>query len=148
MSLTTLSNLPAAPPARPHRKQPMSLAGRLTVTYAVSTGLLLLVAAGLMYYQLVASLQHENLSYLNEEVREVRADLRQPLATIPAIRREGDNDSPSEGDAFPTYLRVLTSDGSTVAQTPQMDEMLPANEFAKVADDDESESPSTVARAQ
>ena len=97
----------------------MSLAGRLTITYAVSTGLLLLVAAGLMYYQLVASLQHENLSYLNEEVREVRADLRQPLATVPAIRREVDNDSPSEGDAFPTYLRVLTADGSTVAQTPQ-----------------------------
>jgi two-component system heavy metal sensor histidine kinase CusS len=147
MSSTTPSDLTAAP-ARPRRRQPMSLAGRLTLTYAVSTGLLLLVAAGLMYYQLVASLQHENLSYLNEEVREVRADLRQPLATVPAIRREVDNDSPSEGDAFPTYLRVLTADKNIVAQTPEMDEMLPANVFLQVPADDESESPSTVARAQ
>jgi len=124
----------------------MSLAWRMTLTYAAATCMLLIGAAGLMYDQLQASLQHENATYLSEEVRELRAAMRQPLATESVIRREVQNESPEEGDAFPIYLRVLQPDGTTLAQTPGMDAFLPASLFPAVLKDDVSQSPWTVAR--
>lgn len=115
-----------------------SLAWRLTVTYAGSTCLLLLVAAGLMYYQLLVSLKHENDSFLSEEVRELRRDLHETGVQAQAIQSEFDNDSPGEDDAFPTYLRLLGPGDQVLAQTPGMQELLPPAVFSAVASDESS----------
>jgi two-component system, OmpR family, heavy metal sensor histidine kinase CusS len=132
--------MPSTTPAKSAGGRQLSLAWRLTVAYAGSSCLLVLAAAALMYYQLVASLQHETGSYLNEEVREVRSDLRQPLATAVMIRHEIESDSPSEGDAFPTYLRILDAGGGTMGETDNMSDLLPARLFPSVKADDVSQS--------
>lgn len=125
----------------PTVRKPISLAWRLTLAYAVATCLLLLVAAGLMYFQLNASLMHENVLYLSEEVRQIQAFARVPISATEAIRREVADNTPEGGEAFPMYLRVLGADGSVVAVMPKMDSFLPASSFPTVPADGVSQSP-------
>ena len=129
------------------RGRPMSLAARLTLTYALGTGLLVMGAGGLMYYQLVASLRHENAAYLNEEIHEVRADLRQPMAVASAIRQTIESDTPDPTDAFPTYVRVLEMNGAKVAQTPGMPDWLTPAVYPKPPQDEDAQSEWMTVRA-
>jgi len=128
------------------KRRPMSLAWRLTVMYAAGSSALLLVAAGLMYYQLIASLRHENLAFLGEEVREFRSDFVQPLATPAMIRRQVESDSPSTGDAFPTFHRVFDATGNLLAQTPGLPDGLAVSLFPKVPADGVSQSKWPIVR--
>jgi two-component system heavy metal sensor histidine kinase CusS len=140
MSLTKQINGQIETPVNPRRRQPLELAWRLTIAYAIATCLLLLVAAGLMYYELVASIKSETALYLSDEIRDMRAGLRQPMATPLLIRQGLESNAPSDGDAFPTYQRVLDFDGSMIGETPDMTRLLPAGLFPTVAADDLSQS--------
>jgi two-component system heavy metal sensor histidine kinase CusS len=124
----------------PRVRRPMSLASRLTLAYAAATCLLLLVAAGLMYYQLVASLMKENIYYLSDEVREAHQNLTDPLVNDLSIRSYVEANSPGDQDAFKVYTRVLKAGGETIAESHGMADFLPVTQFAPVPTDGVSQS--------
>ncbi len=118
---------PAAGLVKGARLACLSIAGRLTLWFAASSFLLLLTAAGLVYWTLAPRLATESRQHLQTKARLVDALLsepRPPGEAVAEIRKE--TMSPA-GSA--SLVRVLGDSGRVVAETPGMGDELPVGLF-------------------
>lgn len=105
--------------------RPWSLAARLTLWYAGSAFLLVLVATGYLYWALVRQLDREDDQFLADKVAAVRAVLDARPGDGAALKREV-GEGPAGGDAGRTLVRVADGRGEPVrAETPGMGEAIP-----------------------
>jgi two-component system heavy metal sensor histidine kinase CusS len=105
-----------------------SLAARLTAWYAGSSFLLILAATGFLYWALVASLSREDDQAIGDEVRVLRAALRDHPGDAKAIRWEAEEEWRARQHTQ-LYARVLDANGKALYETPGMDRLLPARVF-------------------
>lgn len=109
----------------------LSIAWRMTIWYALSSFALIFVASGLLYWGLAASLYHEDLRDLADNLNNARLLLP---AGGGAIRRLPDK-RPSWAPRHQPeiYLRVLDAKGRTVVETPGFAAQLPPPSAADIA---------------
>ncbi len=109
-------------------RAPWSLAGRLTAWYAASAFALVLLSTGLLYWGLVANLDHEDDEELTDKVRVLRAVLHDRPDDLRALREQVE-----WGWAARQYgqvhVRLLDERGTTLLETPGMGEPLPPGAF-------------------
>lgn len=104
-----------------------SIAGRLTLWYAVSSLLLLFSALLIAYWALETRLRVENQEHLDTRTRLVGALLMDALPAVEVVKKVREEaSSPTEAEVF---VRVLFADGSIMAESPGMKEELPERLF-------------------
>lgn len=111
---------------RPNR--PRSLAVRLTLWYAGSAFSILLVATGILYWALVTNLDRQDDQFLIDEVHILQNLLAERPEYVDAIRQEVEWEAAARRYAR-VYVRLIDHDGRSVAETPKMRAMLPADKF-------------------
>ena len=110
------------------RRRPWSLARRLTLWYAGAAFGLLVISSLLLYWGLYRNLNREDDEYLAGRIRIISSLVQQQPLNRHALREEIDR----ERDASPAprvLLRVMTSNGRVIAQTPKMGRMLGVGRF-------------------
>lgn len=101
--------------------RPWSLAARLTLWYAASAFLLVLVATGYLYWALARQLDREDDQFLADKVTAVRAVLDARPGDGAALKREVEG-----SEAGQTLVRVVDGRGEPVrVETPGMSEAIP-----------------------
>jgi hypothetical protein len=109
------------------RTRVWSITLRLTLLYVASTGLLLLLAAGFLYWALQRSLDARDHALLVSKLQVLRLLLReQPQATDVLT-----NEIEHEASASPLryFMRILDDDKRVLIETPGMKELLPLSVF-------------------
>jgi two-component system heavy metal sensor histidine kinase CusS len=106
-----------------------SLAVRLTLWYASSAFVLVLLTVGFLHWALVTTLEHEDEQQLIDKARMVAAFIHDAPDDLRELRSEIDRES-GTGPFPQLFLRVLDENGNSVAATRRMDDCLPANRFA------------------
>src|SRR5258705_6608330 len=106
----------------------MSIVGRLTLWYSLSAFLLVLVSTAALYAALVSNLDAEDDEFITDTVNIVRASLREHPGDTSELRRmvEWEWTHRQYGQIF---VRVLTTDGQTLIETPGMASTLSARAF-------------------
>jgi len=104
----------------------LSLVGKLTVHYTLSTFLILLISSVLMYWGLVSSFERRNNSYLDSELQLIGELLEGDQETL---KREVLYEHASV-EYIRHYERVLDENGSVLVETPAMRKPLPPELFA------------------
>jgi two-component system, OmpR family, heavy metal sensor histidine kinase CusS len=109
-------------------KPPVSIVGRLTLWYSASAFLLVLVSTAALYAALVSNLDAEDDEFITDTVNIVRASLREHPGDTSELRRmvEWEWTHRQYGQIF---VRVLTTDGQTLVETPGMASTLSARAF-------------------
>lgn len=137
MSLKNDSHRTETPSAKDDK--PWSLALRLTIWYAGSAFVILLVATGILYWALVTTLDRQDDQFLVDEVHILHDLLAERPEYVDAIRQEIEWEAVSRKYAR-VYVRLIGPEGRIVAETPGMNEMLPVEVFPDAV----AESGSTV----
>jgi len=109
-----------------------SLAARLTTWYTVVSFVFVLLAVGILYWALEASLTHSEDVFLADKVHVLRAILRDRPQALIALRREVELESAARREYAETYVRLLDEHGQPSLSTPGMDALLPPSAFTKV----------------
>jgi two-component system, OmpR family, heavy metal sensor histidine kinase CusS len=105
-----------------------SIALRLVLLFTVAAAVLLIIAMAAAYWTVVRHVRHDSDRYLSEKLAALRADIAadagpESLSRELGIIRAADK----------TYaVRVLDSVGRVVAETPQMQKILPIEVFPSV----------------
>lgn len=115
-------------PVRRRRRQPWSLAGRLTLWYTISAFSLIAIATGLLYWVLVRNLDQADDRLLADKARVIGAMLLNRPQDDAAIRQEVEEAWKARQDTQ-VYVRVLDAGGHTTAETPGMVGVLPVEVF-------------------
>jgi len=103
---------------------------QLTLYYAICTGVLLLIASGLLYWALVRGLARENEDYLAHKMQVLALILaKQPLDLSGLEQEVRDEARISAHSQAPYLLRVLDREGRLVAETPGMATQVPVAVF-------------------
>jgi two-component system heavy metal sensor histidine kinase CusS len=110
-----------------------SLAARLTLWYSLSAFLLILGATGYLYAALAKNLDREDDGTILDQIQILRLLLREHPEDAAAIRQEVEIESSARQHAR-LFIRILSGDGRTVAETPGMAERLPARMFPPASD--------------
>ena len=112
---------------RPATKR-WSLATRLTVWYAASAFLLLVVASGLLYRTILETIDLEDEQDLAEQIGDLQMVLKERPLNLPALEHAVINES-SPLSFSPIFLRVLNRNGRQLVESPGMSSVLPTNAF-------------------
>jgi len=114
-------------------KPPRSIVGRLTLWYAASAFLLVLVSTAVLYAALASNLDTEDDEFITDIVNIVSESLRDHPDDISGLRRmvEWEWTHRQYGQIF---VRVLTTDGGTLVETPDMPSTLSADVFPTPGD--------------
>jgi two-component system heavy metal sensor histidine kinase CusS len=110
-----------------------SLAARLTLWYALSAFLLILGATGYLYAALAKNLDREDDGTILDQIEILRILLRDHPDDAAAIRQEVEVESSARQHAK-LFIRILSPEGRTVAETPGMAERLPRELFPPPTD--------------
>jgi two-component system heavy metal sensor histidine kinase CusS len=129
---------------RPHR--PWSLATRLTIWYAGSAFLLVLLATGFLYAILALRLEREADRTLADQANILRGLLRDRPEDPAALRQEVEWEWAARQYAL-VYARILDEDGHVLMETPGMSDVLPAEQFPPAAGTEEAPGPGTMLRS-
>lgn len=114
-----------------------SLTGRLTRHYFISSaGLLLLIAVSLDF-GLRHSLLAQDRSLVASKLRVLRVLLATEGGNLAALRGEVEHEAGEEG-GLRYFLRVLSPEGHPLIETPGMDQVIPAAQFAGLGESSES----------
>ena len=113
-----------------------SLAARLTTWYTVASLIFVLLAVGILYWALGASLAHSEDVFLADKVHILRAILRDRPNALFALRREVELESPARRQYAETFVRLLDERGQPRLTTPGMDALLPPGAFTSVVPPD------------
>ncbi len=124
-----------------------SLAARLTIWYTVASFSLVLLAVGILYWTLEASLTHSEDVFLADKVHVLRTILRDRPQAILALRREVELKSAARREYAATYVRLLDEHGEPSLTTPGMDALLPPEAFTVVIPPDVEEEPGREIRS-
>ena len=104
-----------------------SIALQLILLFTIAAGLLLACGLGIFYSIVVRHAVAEDNSVLADKMFALSADLREngpeSLAEELTARRAGQH--------TPYWIRILDAQGSAIAETPQMDRLLPIQIFPK-----------------
>ncbi len=99
-----------------------SLAARLTVWYASTAFLLVLLATGIMYWVLVTNLDRVDDQFLHNEIRLIRTLLHDRPENAETLKNEVETESE-------VYVRLLDADGRLMAEAPEMDQAVAPRDF-------------------
>ena len=112
------------------RTEPRSIASQLVLRFTIAAALLLFCGLGVLYLIVVRHAFEEDSAFFADRLSAFRADLKsisQP-GTLPEQLK-----LPRSGKDMTYWIRVLDSNGGTIAETPGMNEILPAAIFPKPA---------------
>ena len=109
------------------RAEPRSIAAQLVLLFTPAAAFLLCCGIGVLYWVVVRHAFAEDRAVLADKVYAVGADLR---AGGPGVLNEQLRAGRS-GERVAYWVRVLDASGATVAETPGMKDLLPANIFAQ-----------------
>jgi two-component system heavy metal sensor histidine kinase CusS len=110
------------------RAEPRSIAAQLVLLFTPAAAFLLCCGIGVLYWVVVRHAFAEDRAVLADKVYAVGADLR--AAGGPRVLQEQLR-AGRTGERVAYWVRVLDTRGATVAETPGMKDLLPANIFAK-----------------
>jgi two-component system heavy metal sensor histidine kinase CusS len=108
--------------------EPRSIASQLVILFTLAATFLLCCGLGVSYWIFVRHALEEDNAVLADKVAVLRADLGK--AGDPRVFNE-ELKSLHGGERAPYWVRVIDVEGATVAETPGMDALLPANIFPK-----------------
>ena len=108
------------------RTEPRSIASQLVVLFTLAAALLLCCGLGAFYAILVRHASEEDNLFLKDKLLALHADLSTANWTK-ALNEELTILRPGEHSAY--WIRVIDSEGHTVAATPGMDASLPSDVF-------------------
>jgi two-component system heavy metal sensor histidine kinase CusS len=117
-----------SPKSRRRASPSWSLAGRLTAWYTGAAFVLILGATLFLYETLVSSLEREDDEFLQDKVRVFQVLLRERPGDTAALAREVEWESVARPPGQ-VYVRVLGPDGTPLAETPNLDQLLPPDLF-------------------
>jgi two-component system heavy metal sensor histidine kinase CusS len=120
----SLKNVPKNAPSRGN----WSILRRLTLLYAASSFLMLVVGALYLDWSLVQNLQREDESFLGNKIEDCRRILRERLGDRQLLVNEVQTE-PSASQFIRYYVRLLYDRGRVVLETPSMSEILPPAAF-------------------
>ena len=103
---------------------PRSIASQLVLLFTLAAALLLCCGLGVFYLLVVRHAFEEDNEFLTDKVFALRADLRaRPNALLDELetRRAGEHTT--------YWIRVIDPAGQVIAETPKMDQILPATVF-------------------
>ena len=103
-----------------------SIASQLVLLFTLTAGLVLCCGLGLFYAMVVRHAFEEDNAFLADKLLALRASLRTP-GWPQTLNQELRTDRLGEPRAY--WIRLMDSDGRIVAQTPGMDQILPATVF-------------------
>lgn len=127
MSSTTTENDPRLP--APHFfRGPRSITGRLAMLYIGSTTVLLLLAAGYLYWGLQQSLVRADRALVSGKLQVMRLLLREQHDKAELLASEVEHEA-SANELLKYYLRVLDERGQVILETPGMSGFLPVLAF-------------------
>jgi two-component system heavy metal sensor histidine kinase CusS len=106
--------------------EPRSIAAQLVLLFTFAAALVLACALGVFYWIVVQHAFAEDNAVLADRIRAIRAELQEPNG-LEAIKQELTSRRASEPTAH--WVRILDSESNVVAETPDMDRLLPANVF-------------------
>ncbi|MGH8094825.1 MAG: heavy metal sensor histidine kinase [Chthoniobacterales bacterium] len=107
--------------------EPRSIASQLVFLFTPAAALLLFCGLGVLYWIIVRHAYAEDRAVLMDKVMAIRAELKS-TGGVPAVSQEL---NAQQGGGRTTYrVRVLDAVGGTVAETPGMDQILPASVFS------------------
>jgi two-component system, OmpR family, heavy metal sensor histidine kinase CusS len=118
-------------PEQPQRKRgarSWSLAARLTAWYTGAAFVLVLGATLFLYETLLSSLEREDDEFLQDKVRVLQVLLRDRPGDAAELAREVERESVARPSGQ-VYVRVLGLGGTSLAETPNMSEVLAADRF-------------------
>ncbi len=131
MSSMTPDPDPRLPVPAPLRRL-WSITGRLTLLYVASTTLLLLIAAGYLYWGLEQSLAREDRALLAGKFRVLRGILEEQHGQTGVLENEIEHEA-SVHELLKYYLRVLDANGRVLIETSGMSGLLPVLAFPEPA---------------
>lgn len=114
--------------------QSWSLAVQLTTYYVGSAFLIVLLATGILYWAMVRNVDLEDDRTLADKARLLQSILHAKPLDDAAVQQEV-NESWQTRQQTIVYIRVFGSDGSVIAESPGMADLLPAASFPPVLDD-------------
>lgn len=114
------SKIVPRPPLQTRQWPPRSLGGQLTLWYAFSTFILILMGAFFLYFALLQAFGREADEFLAENIRIVEAGLNAGPEGIGVLRSKIAIELPVRNYA-PVYIRVVDPDGGVLMQTLQME---------------------------
>lgn len=116
-----------------------SIARRLTLLYASSSLLMLVLAATYLYWSLVEDVERDDNAFLANKIQECRRLLGEGAKDAPLLAHEIQTEA--EASQFIKYfVRLLDNQGRIVLETPGMADLLPATLFPAPIDADQAPS--------
>src|SRR3954468_24125772 len=106
--------------------EPRSIASQLVLLFTLAATFLLCCGLGTLYWIVVRHAFKEDNEVLADKLAAVRADLTM-AAGLNVVTQEMANARAGERAAY--WVRVLNPTGQTLAETPGMPALLPANAF-------------------
>jgi two-component system heavy metal sensor histidine kinase CusS len=110
----------------PFRK--WSIARRLTLLYAASSFLMLVLATTYLYWSLVENLERENNAFLANEIQECRRLLHERPTDEHLLAHEIQTEA-ATNQFIKYYVRLLDNQGRILLETPRMADVLPVASF-------------------
>lgn len=108
------------------RGRPRSIAARLVVLFTIASVLLLSAGLGLLYWIVIQHAFEEDNEVLADKAFALRTDL-QSANGASALRDE--LTTLRSGERVGYFVRIIDASGGSIAETPGMNELLPANVF-------------------
>jgi len=109
-------------------RRPWSITSRLTLLYAGTTAILLLVASGYLYWGLRESLARTDRALVLGKYNVLRLLLGEQQDKTEALASEIEHEAPAN-ELLKYYLRVLDASGRPLIETPEMAGLLPTAIF-------------------
>ena len=109
---------------------PRSLAARMAVAFALTLALILLAASSWMYWGLSARMMQEDRESMLRKIDTVAALLQRDAVDSDAVRQEADLPLPADAPRD-LFVRLRTTQGRVLLQTPGFDPALPPAAFAR-----------------
>jgi two-component system heavy metal sensor histidine kinase CusS len=106
--------------------EPRSIASQLILLFTISAAVLFCCGVGVLYWVVVRHAFEEDDMALRDRVVAIRADLARPSGARGVHEKL---QMPRAGERVTYWVRLLDANGTTLATTPDMDDILPANIF-------------------
>jgi two-component system heavy metal sensor histidine kinase CusS len=109
--------------------EPRSIASQLVILFTLAAAFLLCCGLGVLYWIFVQHAFEEDSEVLADKVLALRADLK--TASDPKTVNEELESQHAGGERVVYWVRVVDSQGRSVAETPGMNALLPASIFPR-----------------
>ncbi|MGC8888137.1 MAG: heavy metal sensor histidine kinase [Verrucomicrobiia bacterium] len=117
------------------QKKTLSITSRFTFLYVISVLILLVFAAGFLYWTLKQNLELSRRGLLKTKVEIIRKLLYDQPQSYQALVNEIEHEADS---SYPIkyYIRIIDAEGKILTQTPEFGKIVPVTMFPEPATDD------------